>query len=67
MPTAVCPECTEDVFVDAESEQGDHIACEECGSSLEVVGLDPFELDRVVPQDEDAFGNEDFDSYDYDG
>lgn len=57
MPKAVCPECEEDVFVDAESEQGDIVSCEECGSKLEVVGLDPVELDlyqeRGFGEDED--------------
>lgn len=45
MPSTACPECEEKVFVDAESEQGDVVACEECGAELEVVGLDPLELD----------------------
>ena len=45
MPTASCPECDEDVYVDADSEQGDVVTCDECGSDLEVVGLDPIELD----------------------
>ena len=45
MPTAVCPECDEEVYVDADSEQGDTVSCDECGSELEVVGLDPIELD----------------------
>jgi alpha-aminoadipate/glutamate carrier protein LysW len=45
MPTAVCPECDEEVYVDADSEQGDVVSCDECGSDLEVVGLDPVELD----------------------
>ena len=45
MPTAICPECDEEVFVDAESEQGDVVSCDECGTDLEVVGLDPVELD----------------------
>lgn len=45
MPTTACPECSEDVYVDAESEQGDVISCDECGADLEIVGLDPIELD----------------------
>lgn len=45
MPTAVCPECDEEVYVDADSEQGDVVSCDECGVELEVVGLDPVELD----------------------
>ena len=45
MPTAICPECDEEVYVDADSEQGDVVSCDECGADLEVVGLDPIELD----------------------
>ncbi len=45
MPTSTCPECSEDVYVDADSEQGDIISCDECGTDLEIVGLDPIELD----------------------
>lgn len=45
MPTSICPECDEEVYVDADAEQGDRIACEECQADLVVVGLDPVELD----------------------
>ena len=66
MPTAVCPECSEEVYVDAESEQGDIVTCEECGSDLEVVGLDPVELDLYIDRDGlDDLDEEDYDSYDY--
>lgn len=47
MPTIACPECSEDIFVDADTEQGDLVFCDECGADLEVVGLDPVELDIV--------------------
>lgn len=67
MPTANCPECSEEVFVDAESEQGDKVTCDECGSSLEIVGLDPMELDLMAdPDDEHATERDDFDSFGYD-
>jgi alpha-aminoadipate carrier protein LysW len=59
MPTSVCPECEEKVYVDAEAEQGDVVTCEECGSDLEVVGLDPIELDIYE-------GGSDTDDDDYD-
>ncbi len=65
MPTAVCPECSEEVFVEAECEQGDHVTCDECGSSLEVVGLDPIELDLVEDADEERIpDDEGLDPYD---
>ena len=64
MPTAVCPECEEDVYIDPETEQGEIVACDECGADLEVVGLDPFELDPydgsdVFDDDDDDFDNDD--------
>lgn len=47
-----CPECESvlDVELD-EVEEGDVIACEECGTEYEVVGVEPLELARV---DEEA-------------
>lgn len=66
MPTSVCPECDEAVFVDAESEQGDVVVCDECGSRLVVVGLDPIELDLAEETEDDDFEeDEDFEDYDY--
>ena len=43
-----CPECDTalDIEVD-EVEEGDVIACEECGTEYEVVGVEPLELARV--------------------
>jgi alpha-aminoadipate carrier protein LysW len=58
MPTSVCPECSEEVFVDAECEQGDQVACDECGASLEVVGLDPIELDLVEDKEADSISDD---------
>ena len=65
MPTVVCPECSEDVYVDAESEQGDVVSCDECGVNLEVVGLDPFELDVSHEKRDRNDLADDFDPYDY--
>lgn len=45
MPAASCPKCEEDVYVKADLEQGTLVSCDECGESLELVGLDPIELD----------------------
>lgn len=66
MPTTICPECTEDVFVDAESEQGDTISCDECGATLVVVGLDPIELDPRAEDEVESRDKEDFEAYGYD-
>lgn len=59
MPTAICPECDEEVYVDADAEQSDVVSCDECGTDLVVVGLDPVELDIY---DEEA--GDDYDDYD---
>lgn len=43
-----CPECENslDIEID-EVEEGDVVACEECGTEFEVVGVEPLELSRV--------------------
>ena len=47
MPTGTCPDCDADVHVDTDADKGDVVSCEECGTDLEIVGLDPVELDIV--------------------
>ncbi|CAN5424201.1 hypothetical protein BH10ACI3_BH10ACI3_10830 [soil metagenome] len=67
MPNSICPECSEEVYVDAECEQGDTVACDECGSSLVVVGLDPIELDlRDESAGDDVADHDGFQTYDFD-
>lgn len=63
MPTTACPECSEDVYVDADSEQGDVVTCDECGTDLEIVGLDPIELD--IHEDEEDDFKDDVDEFEY--
>jgi alpha-aminoadipate/glutamate carrier protein LysW len=65
MPTATCPECEEKVYVDAESEQGDVVSCDECGVDLEIVGLDPVELDPYEGKAGFDELEKDYDAYDY--
>ena len=66
MPTAICPECDEEVYVDADTEQGDRVSCDECGAQLVVVGLDPIEVDVYEETESGDYADEeDFDSYDY--
>ena len=61
MPTGTCPECDADVHVDPDVDKGEMVDCDECGTQLEVVGLDPVELDIVEDEalddddDEDEF------------
>jgi alpha-aminoadipate carrier protein LysW len=53
VPTGTCPECDADVHVDTDADKGDILSCEECGTDLELVGLDPVELDIVEEDDLD--------------
>jgi alpha-aminoadipate/glutamate carrier protein LysW len=61
VPTGNCPECEADVHVDTDADKGDIVSCEECGTDLEVVGLDPVELDIVEEDDLDDDMDEDED------
>ena len=62
MPTGTCPECEADVHVDTDADKGDMVSCEECGTDLEIVGLDPVELD-IVEEDEDDLDEDEEDDY----
>jgi alpha-aminoadipate carrier protein LysW len=43
-----CSECENDLNIELdEVEEGDVVACEECGTEYEVVGVEPLELARV--------------------
>lgn len=67
MPTSICPECSEDVFVESDAEQGDSMSCEECSAPLTLVGLDPIELDLRSTADGSASDAlDDFSNYSYD-
>lgn len=52
-----CPECDTELDIEVdEIEEGDVIACEECGSEYEVVGVEPLELARIeegIEEEED--------------
>lgn len=63
MPVSTCPDCEADVHVDTDADKGDVVTCDECGSSLEVVGLDPIELDIMEEGDEDSDDLDDDEDY----
>lgn len=60
MPSALCPECDADLHVDEDADKGDTICCEECDTVLEVVGLDPIELDLAPEEDDDDDDDDDY-------
>lgn len=55
MPLAACPECEAEIHVDEDVDKGERLHCEECDSTLEVVGLDPIELDLAQDNEEDDY------------
>ncbi len=70
MPTGTCPDCEADVHVDTAADKGDIAVCDECGTELQVVGLDPIELDiaeDLEDDDDDDEEDEEADAYKYDG
>lgn len=57
-----CPECENDLDLELdEVEEGDVVACDECGTEFEVVGVEPLELSRVnedLDEDDDEYFDE---------
>jgi len=54
-----CPECENELDIELdEVEEGDVVACDECGTEYEIVGVEPLELARVdddLDDDDDLF------------
>lgn len=53
--TALCPECAADVSIPADAMQNELIACPDCGAELEIISLEPLELD-LAPEVEEDWG-----------
>ena len=58
-----CPECENGLEIELdEVEEGDIVACDECGTEYEVVGVEPLELARtdgdLDDDDEEPFAEE---------
>lgn len=52
----VCPECDNPLTIDADAvDEGETVTCDECGTDLEVVSLDPLE---VAPVDTEGYDDE---------
>ncbi len=53
----ICPECDNPLHVDVdEVDEGETVTCDECGTELEIVSLEPLEL---VPVDAEGYDDED--------
>ncbi|HEX6772876.1 MAG TPA: hypothetical protein VF126_12665 [Acidobacteriaceae bacterium] len=54
-----CPECENALDIDTDDvEEGDVVACEECGTEFEVVATDPLQLSQV---EDEGYDDEDED------
>jgi alpha-aminoadipate carrier protein LysW len=52
----VCPECDNPIVINAdEVEEGETITCDECGTDLEIVAVDPLE---IAPVDSEGYDDE---------
>ena len=52
---STCPECGATVTVGAKPMAGEIVQCRDCGTELEVKGLQPLEL-AVAPAEEEDWG-----------
>ena len=55
MASAECPVCGADVELADDTERGELIECGDCGTDLEVTGIDPYSL-QEAPQAEEDWG-----------
>ncbi len=62
MQKAECPQCGKDIAVGSHPTIGKIFQCEGCGAELEVVWLEPVELDWPLIDDDD----DDFDDFEDD-
>jgi len=54
-PVAECPECAAEVSLPADVVEGEIVPCPECGLELEVITVDPPQLD-LAPEEEEDWG-----------
>ena len=52
---ADCPECEAELELEDDVEKGEIVTCSDCGVDLEVVGMDPVQLD-LAPEEEEDWG-----------
>lgn len=63
MTIVECISCGSEIRFSAQPNMGQSVTCADCDSELEVVWLDPVELDW--PFDEDDYDDDDYKSEDY--
>jgi len=64
---AICPECEFEIDVDEyDVERGDTLECDNCGVTLEIIGLHPIEFEVASDDDEEDEDDEDLEDDDED-
>lgn len=53
--SAECPVCGAEIVRQNDTVQGELLTCEDCGTELEVIKLQPFEI-AEAPQEEEDWG-----------
>jgi alpha-aminoadipate carrier protein LysW len=55
----ICPECDNPLDIDVdEVEEGETVTCDECGTDLEIISVEPL---HVAPVDDGGYDDEDDD------
>ena len=53
----ICPECDNPLDIDVDGvDEGETLTCDECGTELEIVSLEPLE---IAPVDAEGYDDED--------
>jgi lysine biosynthesis protein LysW len=58
MQTTQCPVCLSDIIIEEESSEKDLVSCLNCGTELEIVTLQPLQLNPLQDQEEEASNND---------
>lgn len=53
--TIECPECAADVAIPADVMQNEILACADCGAELEIISLNPLQVE-LAPEVEEDWG-----------
>jgi alpha-aminoadipate/glutamate carrier protein LysW len=57
---AICPECEFEIDVDEyDVDRGDTLECDNCGVTLEIIGLNPIEFEVASDDDEEEEKDDD--------
>ncbi len=58
MQTTQCPICLSDIIIEEEASEKDLVTCLNCGAELEIVTLQPLQLDPLQEQQDEEGEND---------